>query len=88
MPKRIIPPARGAGVVELDGVAEAAQVVGGGEPGRPGADHQDALAGGRRAAHRRSSPRRIASSPRKRSTALMPTASSSWPRLQAVSHGW
>jgi hypothetical protein len=30
----------------------------------------------------------IAWSPRKRSTELIPTASSSWPRLQEVSHGW
>ena len=32
-------------------------------------------------------PCRSASSPRKRSTELMPTAESSWARLQAVSHG-
>ncbi len=33
-------------------------------------------------------PLRIASSPRKRSTELIPTASSSVARLHAVSHGW
>ena len=33
-------------------------------------------------------PRSIARSPRKRSTELMPTASSSWTRLHAVSQGW
>ena len=33
-------------------------------------------------------PCRIASSPRNRSTELIPTASSSSARLQAVSHGW
>lgn len=30
----------------------------------------------------------IASSPRKRSIELMPTALSTWTRLQAVSQGW
>jgi hypothetical protein len=33
-------------------------------------------------------PFRIASSPRKRSTELIPTAASTCARLQTVSHGW
>ena len=69
-------------------VAETRQVVGGREPGGPGADDEHALAAAALPLRRRVQPRSIASSPRKRSTELMPTASSSWARLQAVSHGW
>ena len=77
-----------AGVVDLDRVAEAREVVGGRQPGRPGADDEHALAGRRRASGATVQPCSIASSPRKRSTELIPTASSSCARLHAVSHGW
>ena len=61
----------------VDRVAEPREVVGGREPGGPGADDEHALARRRRVDRRPSSPALIASSPRKRSTELMPTASSS-----------
>ena len=72
-----------AGLDDRHRVAEPAQVIGGRQPGRPGADDQHALAGLGCAAASNCQPRLIASSPRKRSTELMPTASSSLPRLQA-----
>ena len=78
----------GPGVADGDGVAEAGEVVGGREPGGPGADDEHPLPGGRRVDRRRVQPCAIASSPRNRSTELIPTASSSCARLQAVSHGW
>ena len=45
-----------AGLVDRHVVAEPGQVVGGGEPGGPGADDQHALAGGLGADRRPSSP--------------------------------
>ena len=44
MPKRIMPPAIGPGIVDLDRMAQAAQVIGGRQPGGTGADDQHALA--------------------------------------------
>ena len=73
MPKRIMPPATGPGLVDLDRVPEAREMVGRRQAGGPGAHDQHALAG-RRGGGSKFQPRRIASSPRKRSTELMPTA--------------
>ena len=87
MPKRIMPPARGP-ASRIVTAAGAREVVGG-RQARTARRRRRARAC-RRAARSTSTvqPGLIASSPRKRSTELIPTASSSWPRLQAVSHGW
>ena len=44
MPNRIMPPASGPASRIVDGMAEAAQMIGGGEARRPRADDEDALA--------------------------------------------
>ena len=82
------PAGRRRSIPDLDFVAEPAQVVGGREAARAGANDQDALAGRRRRRREVPIPAQSPRSPRKRSTELMPTASSSLSRLQAVSHGW
>ena len=62
MPKRIMPPAIGPASTIFTRVAEAAQVIGGGQPRGPRADDQHALAGRLLAAGRTSS---LASAPRR-----------------------
>ena len=76
-----------AGFADRHVVAEAAQMIGGGEARGAGADDEHALAVSARRACRTPSLAAIAWSPRKRSTELMPTASSISARLQAVSQG-
>ena len=88
IPNRIIPPAIGPASRIVTAWPSQRQVVGGREPRGPGADDEHPLAGSARPRPPPASPARIASSPRKRSTELIPTASSSWARLQEVSQGW
>ena len=74
-------------ITDLDLVPEPGQVVGGREPTRAGADHEDpraTAAGGGVEPHPCSSAR----SPRNRSTEWIETALSSSARLQTLSHGW
>jgi hypothetical protein len=78
----------GAGVHHRDGVAELAQVVGGRHARGAGTDDQHLLAGFLCRRGELPAALDIASSPRKRSTELMPTASSILPRLQADSQVW
>ena len=74
MPKRIMPPSQRPGLDHRDRVAEPAQVVRRGHARRAGADDQHVLAGLVASAASKRQPCFSASSPRKRSTELMPTA--------------
>ena len=77
-----------AGVPDLHLVAEPAQVVGGRQTARPGADHEHPLAAADRWRRRTAIPARSARSPRNRSTEWIETALSRSARLQTLSHGW
>ena len=76
-----------AGVVDRHRVSEAGEVVRAARPDGPAPTIRTRFLDGGGGASTRQ-PRVIASSPRKRSTELIPTASSSSARLQTVSHGW
>ena len=78
-----------SGIVDLHGVAEPGQVIGGGKAARAGADDEDPLARWAAPSTAERQPclrRQIAEEPLHRMDA--DTASSSWPRLHASSQGW
>ena len=72
MPNCIMPPAIGRRFVDFDGVAQPGEMIGGRQSARPGADHQHPPAA-RRGLDLNVQPSCAARSPRKRSTAWMPT---------------
>jgi len=87
MPYRIMPPARWAASRTVTRWPSRSRWYAAASPAGPAPTTSTCMPAGRGGTgtvH----PRRMASSPRNRSTALMPTASSSWPRLQAVWQGW
>ena len=86
MPKRIMPPASGPGFVDRHACPSARRWYAADRPDGPAPTTSTRLPS---AARGRSNcqPCLIASSPRNRSTELMPTALSSVARLHAVSHG-
>ena len=86
MPKRIMPPGARPGVGDRDLVAHPGELVGGRQAAGPAPTISTRLPVGV-AAGGTVQPCLMASSPRKRSTELMPTALSSCARLQAVSQG-
>ena len=87
MPKRIIPPAIGPASLIVTVCPRRARWYAADRPEGPApmTSTRFPVAG---TSTETVQPWRIASSPRKRSTELMPTDSSSCARLQAVSHGW
>ena len=87
MPKRIMPPAIGPASLIVTAWPRRARWYAAASPEGPAPTTSTRLPVGG-ASTATVQPCRMASSPTNRSTELMPTASSSWPRLQAVSQGW